>query len=71
MSDYTPIAEPKKQGSQVRDRDGDLWLRGRTRWSCLARVDGVRVTRAGRLPWYALLDQYGPVTVVREGKDHG
>ena len=60
--------EPMKMGSLVRDRDGDEWQRGRTRWTCKAPVDGRRVTRVGRLPWYALASQYGPLTVLREGR---
>lgn len=56
-------------GALVRDREGDLWRRGRTRWSCLAPVDGTRVRRVGRLPWFALVHQYGPVEVVdQEGR---
>lgn len=62
------MEEPKKRGSLVRDKDGDLWRRGNTRWSCLAEVDGTRVLRVARLPWYALVDQYGPVELVREGE---
>jgi hypothetical protein len=51
-------------GARVLDRDGDTWRRGRTRWSCEAPVDGRRVTAVGRLPWSALLAQYGPLTVL-------
>jgi len=58
--------EPRKRGTRVRDREGDVWRRGNTRWSCEAPVDGVRVLRAGRLPWYALVSQYGPLTLVEE-----
>ena len=56
--------EPKARGSLVRDRDGDLWKRGNTRWTCQASVDGERVLRVGRLPWFALVSQYGPLTRV-------
>lgn len=56
--------EPKKRGSLVRDKDGDLWKRGNTRWTCQAPVDGRRVLQVGRLPWYALLSEYGPLTDV-------
>ena len=59
-------AEPTKRGTVVRDREGDTWRRGTTRWNCEAPVDGARVQRAGRLPWYALVDQYGPLTLVSE-----
>ncbi|GAB2734657.1 hypothetical protein [Nocardioides pakistanensis] len=65
MSDPLDM-EPTRRGTVVRDRDGDLWRRGNTRWSCLAPVDGERVTRVGRLPWYALKRQYGPLTLVEE-----
>lgn len=60
--------EPKQMGSLVRDRDGDLWERGRTRWNCQAPIDGRRVQRAARLPWYALVTLYGPLEVVRNGR---
>jgi hypothetical protein len=56
--------EPTKRGALVRDRDGDLWRRGTTRWSCLAPVDGVRVRRVGRLHWGDLVRTYGPLTPV-------
>lgn len=62
----TSVDEPQSRGALVRDKDGDLWRRGNTRWSCLAPVDGVRVLRAGRLPWHALKSQYGPLTVVED-----
>lgn len=62
------MEEPKKRDSLVRDKDGDLWRRGNTRWTCQAEVDGSRVTRVGRLPWYALQSMYGPLELVREGK---
>lgn len=62
-------SEPKKMYSLVRDKDGDTWLRGRTRWTCQAPVDGNRVSRVGRLPWYALVTQYGPLEVIRVGKE--
>lgn len=58
------MEEPKRKGARVRDRDGDLWVRGNTRWNCLATVDGHRVTNAGRMPWYALESKYGPLEVV-------
>lgn len=56
--------EPKRRGTIVRDRDGDRWRRGSTRWTCMAAVDGVRVLRAGRLHWSALVDMYGPIRLV-------
>ena len=58
--------EPKRRGAKVRDREGDVWKRGNTRWSCETPVDGIRVTRVGRLPWYALARQYGPLTLIEE-----
>nr|WP_278101885.1 hypothetical protein [Microbacterium proteolyticum] len=60
--------EPLKMNSLVRDRAGDLWERGRTRWTCCAPVDGRRILRVARLPWSALVSWYGPVEVVRVGK---
>jgi hypothetical protein len=53
--------EPRTRGARIRDRDGDTWRRGNTRWSCEAPVDGVRVQRVGRLPWHALVRMYGPL----------
>jgi hypothetical protein len=40
--------EPLRMGARVRDRDGDTWRKGRTRWTCEARVDGSRPTSIGR-----------------------
>jgi len=67
--------EPRRIGARVRDVDGHIWRRGRSRWSCEAEV-GARyhdhrgrwrvVERTGRLPWYALLRMYGPLTLVDE-----
>lgn len=59
--------EPTRRGAVVVDRDGDRWRRGTTRWTCLAPVDGVRVRSVGRLPWYALVSMYGPLTVESDG----
>lgn len=56
--------ESTKMGSRVRDRDGDIWRRGRTRWTCEAPVDGDRVTRVGRLPWGDLERKYGPLVQI-------
>jgi hypothetical protein len=53
--------EPKKRGSIVRDRDGHLWKRGNTRWTCQEPVNGRDVQQVARLPWYALVTMYGPV----------
>lgn len=68
MSGDVLLEEPTKRGTLVRDKDGDLWRRGNTRWSCLAVVDGERVRRVGRLPWFALLGQYGPLGLVAQAK---
>lgn len=54
------LPEPKRMGATVVDRDGDVWKRGRTMWTCQAPVDGGRVRRVGRLPWSALVRNYGP-----------
>lgn len=65
-----PTPEPRQRGAMVRDRDGDLWVRGNTRWTCKAPVDGRRVRQVGRLPWYALSNKYGPLTLCdAEGKE--
>lgn len=59
--------DPGRMQSLVRDVEGDLWRRGRTMWSCIEQVDGQRITRAGRLPWHALISTYGPVVIERVG----
>lgn len=56
--------EPLRRGARVRDRDGDVWRRGNTRWTCQSPIDGVRIRAVGRLPWFTLKDWYGPLTVV-------
>lgn len=71
------MEEPKKRGSLVRDRDGHIWKRGNTRWTCLAVVGSSYfdyrrrpqvVERVARLPWSGLTGLYGPVTEVEVGK---
>ncbi len=64
----TTQEEPKRMYSVAVDKDGDEWVRGRTRWWCTAPVDGRRIRRVGRLPWHALVSMYGPITVTRVGK---
>ena len=59
--------EPTRRGAVVVDRDGDRWRRGTTRWTCLTPVDARRVQQVGRLPWYALVDRYGPVRIESDG----
>jgi hypothetical protein len=51
-------------GARVRDRDGDTWRKGRTRWSCETPPDGRRIVVVARLPWSQLVAQYGPIAVV-------
>ena len=59
--------EPTRRGTRVRDKDGDVWRRGNTRWNCETSPGTRRhVTSVGRLPWYALVSMYGPVTLVEE-----
>jgi hypothetical protein len=53
-----------KMGTIVIDRDGDAWRWGRTRWSCLTPLDGIRVINVGRLPQSALISQYGPIRII-------
>jgi len=50
--------EPRRRYAVVRDDAGYRWERGNTRWSCL--------TAPGRAPWYFLVNQYGPITVLDE-----
>jgi hypothetical protein len=51
----------------VIDKAGDAWRWGRTRWSCLSAVDGVRIVQAARLPHDELVSQYGPIRTIGEG----
>lgn len=60
-------------GAVVRDVDGHTWRRGRTMWTCQAPVGSLyrdrsgrvrTVEQVGRLPWFALVWQVGPVEVV-------
>lgn len=57
--------EPRPRGTKVRDRDGDIWKKGNTRWTCQAPVDGVRVHAVGRMVWSDLWRTYGPLVEVR------
>ena len=59
------VDEPKRRGAMVRDKDGDLWKRGNTRWTCQAPIDAAHA-RVGRLPWFALVRQYGPLALVED-----
>lgn len=68
LPSQSPVEEPLKMYSLVRDRAGDIWERGRTRWTCTAPVDGRRILRVARLYWSSLSSMYGPVQVVRGGK---
>lgn len=61
--------EPKRRYALVRDKDGDVWRRGNTRWTCTAPVDGIRVRRVGRLHWDTLQRMYGPLTPVSGSTD--
>jgi hypothetical protein len=54
-----------KRGMVARDRFGDAWRRGNTRWTCLSPVDGERIQSVARLPHSELLSQYGPVVQIR------
>jgi hypothetical protein len=49
------------RGTLVLDRDGDVWRKGNTRWTCLVSGDGGRVRAIGRLTQSELLRQHGPV----------
>lgn len=68
------IDEPEKRGARVKDRDGHIWRKGTTRWTCEAPI-GTRyfdtrknrmavVESVGRLPWSNLASEYGPLTLV-------
>lgn len=56
--------EPLRRGALVMDKDGDVWRRGNTRWTCQTPVGTNGVTNIGRLPWYALEAKYGPLTIL-------
>lgn len=58
---------PLKRGMVARDRFGDAWRRGNTRWTCLSPVDGERIQSVARLPHGELLSQYGPVVQIGAG----
>lgn len=60
--------EPTKMQSVVVDADGEQWIKGRTWWRCLAKVDGVRITNVAKLHWSDMVAMYGPVQVLRIGK---
>ena len=53
--------EPKRLYSVVRDRDGELWMRGR-KWWYWQNHRGVQGGGPGKLQWAALERMYGPLT---------
>lgn len=65
------LEEPRSAGSKVIDVDGHVWIRRRKMWVCQARVGTSYVDartnrrqvieRVGRLPWFALVSQAGPL----------
>jgi hypothetical protein len=69
--------EPREMGSIVRDADGHTWRRLRKMWVCEAPVGTsyveartnrhLTIKQVGRLPWYALVREAGPLTLVRLG----
>jgi hypothetical protein len=61
VNGWVPMVEPKKTGAEVRDRTGDVWRRGHTRWTCTTPVDGKRIMVVGRLHWDELVKMYGPL----------
>lgn len=65
VGDTLVVGVGVRRGTVVRDCDGDLWRYGRTRWLCLAPVDGDRVTRVARMDTAALVFVYGPAVVER------
>lgn len=58
--------EPKRRYTVVRDKDGDQWRRGNTRWTCTTPVGSRGVTNVGRLGWHDLNRMYGPLILVSE-----
>lgn len=60
------LTEPKRRYALVRDRDGDVWRRGNTRWTCTTPVGTRGITNVGRLHWADLVRMYGPLTEVEQ-----
>jgi hypothetical protein len=56
-----PPAEPLRRGTRMRDKNDHTWVRGNTRWTCTAPVDGAAVHSVGRLRWSDLWRMYGPL----------
>jgi len=59
----TQVDEPKALYSVVRDRDGELWMRGRKWWYWQRKTPSAA---AGKLHWNDLAKQYGPLSVDAE-----
>lgn len=58
----SPMPEPKRLYSVVRDRDGELWMRGR-KWWYWQNHRGIQGGGPGKLHWNMLEKEYGPLTV--------
>lgn len=54
------MEEPKKLYSVVRDRDGEIWMRGRKWWYWQPRERPEGAAR-GKLMWHSLEAMYGPL----------
>lgn len=55
--------EPRRLYSVVRDRDGELWMRGRKWWYWQRRAPS---EAPGKLRWASLEKDYGPLTTDAE-----
>ncbi len=65
--DAQPVLDPDakyKMGTLAIDKTRDVWRNGRTRWSCIAEVDGIRIRNVARLPQGTMMRQYGPLKVI-------
>lgn len=61
------VTEKPKEGSVVRDKRGNYWRVNRTR--CINLMpEEERLSVYAWVSWPVLLDTYGPVTLIRNGK---
>jgi hypothetical protein len=54
-------AEPARRGAVVRDRNGDVWQRGASRWTCMKVMEGGPVQHLARQTWEDVWKSYGPL----------
>lgn len=61
MTARTWGTEPGPEVTKVRDREGDLWFRVSSGWSCPARETEEMARQIPALPWSSVLN-YAPLT---------